>query len=1238
MTPEMANQQWGEQSSLGGHGCSRDALRATKRSSAWLLVLTACACFFAWTVRAAEVPAPSPDEWAPQQVPGEWPPPSTPPGTPEKGRWAWYRAWLKPHESFFNTHERDLFAESVTLNLQGLADAHEVFLNGTRLGAGGAFPPRFASGRLRFHRHKIPPGLMEKGMWNEIAIRVYSISGRGGFLEEAPFVMGYAIECVMQGIWQIQWSDAPKLTGSALMRQPATAAFDSYRESSRVLGEAAGFVHGPKLSPSESLKRLRPHPDLAVDGLLQEPLVAQPTHLSFDERGRLYVSQYRQYPYPAGLKMISRDKFYRAHYDKAPLPPPHHVKGRDAITIHEDTNGDGVFDKHSFFQEGLNLANAALRGRKGVWVMNPPYLLFYPDENFDDIPDGPPEVRLAGFGIEDTHSVATGLVWGLDGWLYGSQGSTTSSHILRPGLDSTNTTPAYFEGAMVWRYHPKTKAYEVFAEGGGNTFGLEIDGEGRLFSGHNGGETRGWHFVQGGYYLKPGLDPGKFGPQRNPYTFGELKVMRPISSVQRFSHLFAVAEGTSMPSGFRGKIFAIDPIHSAVFAAQRLSKGSTFETTEAGVALGSDDPGFRPVFIVNAPDGALYVADFYEHYIAHGQHYQSQIDPTTGRIYRLRDKRGRLERDVDLSRKTSVELVGLLSHPNKWHRHMAVRLLGERRDLASIQMLRKLVQTRSRWGSLGALWSLHQMAALDEATLLAAFAHAEPSVRTWGVRFAGEQWGAHTGPGLSPATAKNSPPITRSLPSEIRSALRKLANQERNSEVRSQIAASSRRFQTDQALELAAALANQPEDLIDPFLPALNWWIFEHHAGLNPRVVVGFFEDKSVWDRPMIANYVLARLARRLAAEGRRQDLLDCARLLRIAPKPELAARVMEGLDEAFKGRSMAEIPEELEAALAAAGNQASLLSQLRRQLPAAVSNVLAIVQDPSASLERRILYTSALGELRLTNALPALQSLASNREPNPELRKTSLVALGYFSENHIASSLISELSDAPAAVQAVGLSTLLSRPAWLQLLLEAIQKGSAPRSLLTPNVKERIRLHPDKAIRDLGSSIQLEQTSADPPPALAQNIPGLEAILKTGSGNAYAGQTLFESRCAACHKLFYKGGGVGPDLTPYQRDNLSTMLIAILNPNAEIREGFAAIEIETRDGRSLTGFVREADNQILVLRGIDNQNTVLRRDEIQSLRPTGRSLMPEGLLDDLNDRQLRDFFAYLRSSQPIAK
>ncbi len=240
--------------------------------------------------------------------------------------------------------------------------------------------------------------------------------------------------------------------------------------------------------------------------------------------------------------MVSHDGVWRAVYDKVPPAPPHHFRGKDKITIHEDTDGDGVFDRHKTFVDGLNIATSVARGRGGVWVLNPPYLLFYPDRNNDDVPDGDPEVHLQGFGLEDTHSVVNSLQWGPDGWLYAAQGSTVTGHVTRPGLDA-GKEPVHSMGQLIWRYHPETRRYEVFAEGGGNAFGVEIDAKGRIYSGHNGGDTRGFHYVQGGYYQK-GFN--KHGPLSNPYSFGYFPAMK-HNRVPRFTHTFVIYEADALP-------------------------------------------------------------------------------------------------------------------------------------------------------------------------------------------------------------------------------------------------------------------------------------------------------------------------------------------------------------------------------------------------------------------------------------------------------------------------------------------------------------------------------------------------------------------------------------------------------------------------------------------------------------------------------------------------------------------
>ncbi|MEK0438444.1 MAG: hypothetical protein RLZZ233_1415 [Verrucomicrobiota bacterium] len=1132
---------------------------------------------------------------------------------------AWYRTWVRVDDSFFTKHERNLFEESVGLHFRDLVGSHEAFVNGVKVGAG--------SGREVF-RHKVPVGTLKKGEWNEVVFRVRHPEGKGGFFGEAPFIMNYFMECVLEGAWE--YSATPLTPGPALKAQPASSSFAKFRESNRVLGRAEQF-HGPSLSPAEAYAKMRATPDLAVDFLLSEPQIAQPTHFSFDTRGRLWVTQYRQYPYPAGVNMISRDKYYRSHYDRVPPPPPHHDKGADIVSIHESTKRDGVYDKHKVFQDGLNMANSAVRAHGGVWVMNPPYLLFYPDANGDDVPDGPPVVHLSGFGLEDTHSVGNGIILGPDGWLYGVHGSTSSSRVVRPGFDSADAAPVHFEGCMVWRYHPKTREYDIFSEGSGNPFGLEFDGDGRMYSGHNGGNTRGWHYVQGGIYLKQGVDPGKFGPPRSPYSFGQLPILGTRTKVPRFAHFGSFIEGTAMASKYQGHLFSLDPLHNTVTDSERIPQGATYVTTDKGIAMWSEDVGFRPLYSANAPDGSLFVSDMYEYYIAHGQHYQNQIDPTTGRLYRLRDKDAKLETDTNLEGKTTAQLVGLLGHPNKFHRTASLQVLAERRDPASVPQLDALLGADRGRGALGALWALYQLDALDDARAVAALTHAYAPVRFWAMRFLGDKYGVNRGLGVPGLDSKGA----RDLPPQVFAAVLARAKTEPDAEVRSQFASSARRLPTGQMLTLVAALAARDEDAQDAYIPLLLWFALESHVSLDRDAVVGLLRDRALWERPLVQEHLLPRLMRRFATEGRRADLLVCAQLLRLAPTPAQSVPLMKGFEEAYRGRELAGLPDELLRALAASG-KAPLILRLRQGDAAAIKESLAIVANPKADVTERLNQIRVFGEVRQSAAQAVLLKLASSSEA-AALRKAALISLMSYDDPAVGKQTVGIVAEGAGDVRLAALALLASRAGWSQELLSAVKEGRIAPNTVPRDMVERMRQHEPKQVQSLLAELYSEKPAAGVTDFIAQ-IADVEAKLKAGTGNPYAGEALFMEKCASCHKLFFKGGKIGPELTAYQRDNLGTMLISIVHPNAEIREGFQYFSVTTHDGRSLSGFLVERDAQILVLRGLEGEDITVRQADVRLLTPLGRSLMPEGLLTGMTPQQLRDLFAYLRISQPISR
>ena len=1132
--------------------------------------------------------------WEPVTVPTANDLPASAPG--------WLRCFVRVPDDLVTPQEKDLWRDSMTLSLGGINGPFSVWLNGQKIAEAGAL----ADGTRR--RFKVPKGLLEKKAFNVFAIRLESPARRVGL---APIFAGYFDELLLEGAWEMNVGEPVPADLQAVAGQPATAFYTEagFKHSTSPLSANPEQMPGARLSPADSLAKMTTASDLTVDLIASEPDIAQPTHLSFDERGRMWVAQYRQYPYPAGVKMVSRDQFYRSKYDRVPPPPPHHDRGRDRITVHEDKDGDGVFEKTTVVLDGLNMANAALWGHGGIWVMQTPYLLFYPAAT--DAGDAPePQVRLAGFGLEDTHSVANGLAWGPDGWLYGAQGSTTTSRVVRPGVDAPDFAGVYHEGCMVWRYHPRTKVYEIFAEGGGNVFELDFDSEGRLHSGHNGGDTRGFHYLQSALMLKQGIDPGKFGPTGHPFAFGYIDMMKSRHPIARFSHATIIADGTALPSPYAGRFFAADPLHRNIVVAERFARGSTFETNDTGIALAGADPAFRPVFLTNAPDGAIYVADFYEEYIAHGQNYQGQLDPSTGRIYRIRGKETPLNKDVNLAAKTNMELIELLAHPNRWHRHTAVRLLGERRDPQSAPWLRSALLEAAEHPALEALWALHQMEDLDEKTALGALAHPQPAVRAWCIRLTGD---------------------AKKLSLEFSGAVERLAGSEPDAEVRAQLASTAQRLPANQALPLIAALLRRDADAADPCIPLLCWWTLESHCTDHRDAVIAALP----WDSAMVKQHILARLMRRFAAGGARADLLTCARLLDAAPALEHRKLLMAGFEEAFQGRGLPPLPEPLLDALARSG-VASPHLRVRLREPDAIAAALKVVADDAAKLEERLLCVRLFGEVNLPESVPALLKLTAAAKSS-ELRKAALTALLLYDDAAIGSEVAALYPDLPADVQPAAQTLLTSRAASTRALLALIESGKVPASTIPPATTALLREHEDQSIAALADKLFSKPAVMTGPENRAE-IDRLRRVIAAAPGDAYQGGPLFAQRCEACHTLFFKGGRIGPDLTAYQRDDLGTLLMSIVDPSAEIREGFVNQLLTTKDGRTLSGFIVGQDDAAVVLRGLDGQDVSLARTDLREIRRAPASLMPAGLLAGFTDQELRDFFAYLRLPQPIAR
>ena len=999
-------------------------------------------------------------------------------------------------------------------------------------------------------------------------------------------------------------ADAPKQPASP-SQIPTPAGNDEVRKIAETYaGRGVQRDNTPPTAAKDTLKTFKMRDGYVIDLMASEPDVAQPLYMSWDSRGHLWVMQYLQYQFPAGLKIVSYDQHLRAQFDKVPEPPPKGAKGADKVVVFEDSTGSGSFDKHKTVLDGLNIATAAIKGAGGIWVMNPPYLLFHPDADDDDIPNGDPQVMLSGFGLEDTHSVASSLRWGPDGWLYGANGSTTTGNV-----SSAVTKHVKFQGQHIWRYHPKTRVFEIFSEGGGNTFSSEIDAQGRVFSGTNGAQ-RGMHLDQG---MSGTKGFGKHGPPLNPYAFGYFDHIETKSDGKRFSQAFSIYDGGLMPE-LAGHFVAANSLQNMCYVSRRIPTTSTFRAEDDPELLRSSDRWFRPVDIKTGPDGCIYLADWYDTRLSHVRPIDDW-SKTDGRIYRVRPKDAKVGlKPFNLHTAPVAELIANLKHANKWFRLQSALELSWREEKSALPELEKLARDANNPNALDALFALHMLGGLNDALAVDLLKHPDPYVRRWVVRCTGDRGEAS---------------------SLLASAITSLAISERHPEVRTQLLCSAKRLPADECLSIVRTMMEREEDIADQRIPLLLWWAIEAKAESDRDAVLALFEDAKVWDMKLARTFAAQNLAKRYAMAGGKENYEACAKLLALAKRNEDRALVIEGIAAAFEGGKIPALPPVLADAMTS-----YMKSQMDNDLALAVKTgnadavkkALAIVADKKASSTKRASLVQALAEAGEKDAVSAFLGIL-NGSGEIGLKKAVLAFAGRFDEPKLAQAVVAGYEGrfaGDASLRDAAHRMLAGRKDWAKIFMGEVELHHIKTRNVAPDIVRQLGLYRDAEIDAL--------VTKHWPPASAKmdnaqklaEMSRIKSVIANGSGDAERGKLTFTQRCAVCHTLFNEGGKVGPDLTGYERNNLDFWLVATLDPSIEIREGFGAYICKLKDGQILMGLLEKQDAGGIVLKDVAGQRHAVKQADIASMEASPVSLMPEALLTAMSDAEMRDFFAYV--------
>ena len=1008
----------------------------------------------------------------------------------------------------------------------------------------------------------------------------------------------------------------------------------------------AASVVAQGLSPQQSHQQMQLAEGFQAELVAAEPLVRQPVCIEFDDRGRLWVIQYLQYPNPEGLKRVAVDRYSRTIYDRVPEPPPKGPKGADRITILEDTDGDGQMDQGRDFISGLNLATGMAFGYDGVFVLQTPYLLFYPDHNRDDVPDSDPQVLLSGFGMEDAHSVANSLTWGPDGWLYGCQGSTVTARIR--GIE-------FQQG--VWRYHPVTRKFELFCEGGGNAWGLDFDHAGRLFYSTNYGGFTLVHGIQGAWYVK---SFGKHGALHNPYTYGYFE-HAPHSNF-RGGHVTVggiVYQGHTFPPQFRGRYIAGDLLGHGVYWHHIQPRGSTVSTAHGGELLLSKDPWFAPTDVTTGPDGAVYVADWHDARTAHPDP-DAEWDRSNGRIYRIAPHGVNNTATPDFAMLTPEQLLNLHQHPNQWFVRRARCELARRMaainpishaevpnpqqlldstprplpaELQSLQQsfLSTATTATDETAALEALWSLNTLEGLSQAVALQLLNSPHPAVRYWTLRFLGDH------PNISEIIAHR---------------LDEFAEQEPHPEVLQQLAATAARLPAAAAVPLINANINRDDCNSDPCLPLLWWWAVERHCISGRTEVLRRFIRPTLWKSRLGRDFLLPRLVRRYAAEATTDGLDSLSQLLRAAPddnaRQTLWNPLLTGWLEQPHPATSPEAAATVAPKLPPADHPVTklLMSDLNARPTDLVLLQLAIAFDRREAFDaavseafhsateinrRTALLTLLAASPKPALAEPAL-TLVQPGHPEP-IRAAALQLLAAVNDPQSATKLIALLKTNPTdSLNPRIRDTLLSRPPWALELVQTVDRGQLPAASITLEQIRRTALFDHSELQSLVAQHWGRLQSATAEEKLAE-VRRLNNDLRAAPGNTELGKLLFRKHCANCHQLFNEGNRIGPDLTSANRQDRDFLLVSLVDPSSTIRREYVSVVVQTKDGRIFSGLPIARSDAALTLADAKAERQEIPVAQIELLQDSPLSLMPENLYLQFSPQQLRDLFAFLQSN-----
>jgi len=941
----------------------------------------------------------------------------------------------------------------------------------------------------------------------------------------------------------------------------------------------------PPQSAAESHACLEIEPGFEIQVIAAEPLVRDPVDITFDERGRMFVVEYGDYP----------------------VGPPEGEEPLSRIVLLEDADGDGQLDKRHIFADKLHFAHSFMAWNGGLLVGAHSEVLFLQDTDNDNIAD----VRQTLFdGFKPAHpQMQIGCPrWGIDNWISMTYGpgnvaltSAPEERVKLPGKD--------------FRFDPQTMQFE--ADTGLGQYGNTIDRWGNRF------------FCTNRDPIITTLLP-RSALERNPYTVvprvqysvgksgGATRVYPRVEMKSNYlshagSHTAACGvtayTGDIGNTALRDSVFVCEPIGHLVTRSVVGDSGARLQAKRARPKtdfLASTDTWFRPVSLSNGPDGALYLADMYRLWVEHPKFLPPEIAAKIN--WRAGDDKGRIYRIVPTDAPTrsyappttTEQQVKLLADANGWRQYLGQRLLVEQQVASAVPELRRLLTSDQPTTRLHALWTLDGLDSVTEADVIRCLNDSEPNVRISALRLA----------------------ESRLADDSVYAAVCESALHD-NTRVRFQAVIALGNTDRPEATETLIQLTLK--DGHD------SWFVLGLLTAVRDRsavVLCGVLNDHSFVAEGSSAKIDLVKkLAGVTGARGDMEELGLLISQITADDTPHNSiwwrAATISGLGTGLSrhrgNTAINSLPKLLNTP---PESLASSAGQLQRLLKSYQDQCL----DPSRSVADRVAAVELLKYRPFAESSIVFDEMLSSGQPI-DLQSAAVRALSSHANPHVAEIIIERWSEISPAVRTSALALLQRRTEFTQLMLAAMKAGQVNASALSVDQRVLLLKHSNDAIRSTATEL-LGGAVSENRQAVAKQYQ--EAL--TLPATSEAGAKVFKRVCSRCHRVDGVGHEAGPDISDVRNRSRSAILFDILDPNSKVEPQFSSYTVVTIDGRTFSGLLASETADNVVLRMAEGREQAIGREQIEEMRASDVSLMPEGIEKDVTVQNMADLLEFLKN------